>query len=277
MAELPLPTPLPGVIDTHCHLETSSKADRPTPERILDRARASGVVGFVVIGVGETTAQARHAVSLARAHRDVVASVGLHPHDAKEANEAMLSEIEALARDDRVTAVGEIGLDFHYDHSPRDVQRDVFREMIALARRVKKPIVIHTREAGQETLDVLESEGARDVGGVIHCFSEDLAFAKRAVEIDFDLSFSGIVTFKTAAAVQEVAKWAPRDRVLVETDAPYLAPVPMRGKICEPAMVVHTARFVAQLRGTTPEEIAIATSENARRRFAALRSTQEIQ
>jgi TatD DNase family protein len=236
---------------------------------VLARGRSVGLVGFMVIGVGEDAHEARGAVALAHQHDDVVAAVGVHPHEASKLSDATYDEIAALAADARVAAVGEIGLDYYYDHSPRDVQRDVFRKFIAVAKALRKPIVIHTRDAGQEPLDILESEGARDVGGIIHCFSEDLSFAKRAIDLDFDVSFSGIVTFKTAAAIQEVARWVPSDRFLVETDAPYLAPEPMRGKLNEPAMVVHTARFLAQHRGVAEEEIARATTENARRRLRA--------
>jgi TatD DNase family protein len=166
-----------------------------------------------------------------------------------------------------VVAVGEIGLDFHYDHAPRAVQAEVFRRFIALARRLKKPIVVHTRSAPAETLAVMREEGAREVGGVIHCFSEDLPFARQALDLGFDLSFSGIVTFKNAAQIREVAKWAPAESVLVETDSPYLAPVPRRGQRCEPAFVVHTATFLAELRGTTLSDIAEVTTQNACRRF----------
>jgi TatD DNase family protein len=170
-------------------------------------------------------------------------------------------------------AIGEIGLDYHYDHSPRDVQRAAFARLVGLARERKKPIVIHTRNAPSETIDILTSEGARDVGGVIHCFSEDQPFAEKALDLGFDLSFSGIVTFKTSLAVQQVARWAPLDRILVETDSPYLAPIPKRGKPNEPAYVVHTARRVAELRGISFEALAEATTVNAerafRRRFSA--------
>jgi TatD DNase family protein len=177
--------------------------------------------------------------------------------------------MEGLSGDERVTAVGEVGLDYHYDHSPRDVQRDVFATFIALARRVNKPLVIHTREAPGDTLDLLESEHAAEVGGVIHCFSEDRAFARRALDLGFDLSFSGIVTFKNAHSVHDVAAWAPVDRVMVETDSPYLAPVPRRGKTNEPSYLVYTARRVAELRGLTVEEIERRTTDNACRRFGA--------
>jgi TatD DNase family protein len=166
-----------------------------------------------------------------------------------------------------VSAVGEIGLDYHYDHSRRTTQRDVFARLVALARDVRKPIVVHTRSAPADTLDVLDCAGARDVGGIIHCFSEDRAFAARVLDLGFDLSFSGIVTFKNAAAVQEVAAWAPVERVLVETDSPYLAPVPLRGKKCEPAHVVHTLRYIADLRRMPEEELSAATLANTEARF----------
>jgi TatD DNase family protein len=257
------------LIDSHCHLDATyfpAGADEP-----LARAQAAGVSGFVVIGVGETTAQARRAVELAHQRpQDIAAVVGVHPHDASGVvadGSDVFAEIAALARDPAVVAVGEIGLDYHYDHSPRSVQRDVFARFIALARGVGKPIVIHTREAAADTLELLASEGARDVGGVIHCFSEDRAFADKALDLGFDLSFSGIVTFKSAKAIQEVAAWAPLDRVLVETDSPYLAPIPLRGKPCEPAYVVHTARQVAALRGLDLPTLAAATHANTERRF----------
>jgi TatD DNase family protein len=264
--------PLEGVVDSHCHVAVSSRGKQPAEpaDVVLDRARAAGVRGFVVVGVGETTLEAHNAVALAKQHPDIVAAIGVHPHDARRCDDAMFSELDALSREPRVAAIGEIGLDFHYDHSPRDVQRAVFRRFVQMARALKKPIVIHTRSAGQEALDILEQEGARDVGGVIHCFSEDVPFARRAIDLDFDISFSGIVTFKTATAIQEASRFVPKERLLVETDAPYLAPIPRRGKTCEPAYVVYTARYIAELRGVAPEEIAQQSAENARRRFAGL-------
>lgn len=264
--------PLEGVVDSHCHVAVSARGKQPaeSADVVLDRARAAGVRGFVVVGVGETTLEAHNAVALARKHPDIVAAVGVHPHDARLCDDAMVAELRALAAEPRVAAVGEIGLDFHYDHSPRDVQRAVFRRFVQLARELHKPIVIHTRSAGQEALEILEQEGARDVGGVIHCFSEDVPFARRALDLDFDVSFSGIVTFRTATAIQEAARFVPSDRLLVETDAPYLAPIPLRGKPCEPAYVVYTARYLGDLRAVPPEEIARLSAENARRRFAGL-------
>jgi TatD DNase family protein len=253
------------LIDTHCHLDPQYFPDGP--DAALERARSVGVDTFVGIGVGPDLSAARNVVEVAARRQDVFAAVGVHPHDAGGLDDAMAREVEALAAHPRVVAIGEIGLDYHYNRSEPDVQRAAFRRLIAIARRLDRPIVIHTREAPEDTLAILEQEGARDVGGIIHCFSEDLAFAKRALDLDFDLSFSGIVTFKTSRSVQEVAAWAPPDRILVETDSPYLAPVPLRGKPCEPSYIVHTARRVAELRGETFEELARRTSENARRRF----------
>lgn len=254
-----------ALVDAHCHLDPGYFPEGP--DAVLERARAAGVVGFVVVGVGEDLGPARAAVALAEARpREISAAVGLHPHDAKALDDAMAEELRALAARPEVAFFGEIGLDYHYEHSPRDVQREVFDRMVAMAVELGKPIMIHTREAALDTLVLLETSRARDVGGVIHCFSEDRAFAERALDLDFDLSFSGIVTFKNARAVQEVAAWAPLDRILVETDSPYLAPNPLRGKRCEPAYVAHTARAVAELRGIPLEELARATTDNARRR-----------
>lgn len=251
-------------IDSHCHLDGGGLAGA---DEVLSRARAAGVGAFVVVGVDRTLDAARFAVELAERRDDVRAVVGVHPHDASALTDAMLAELETLARHPRVAAVGEMGLDYHYMSSPMEAQKEAFRRQIDLARRLGKPIVVHTREAPADTIAVLAEEGARDVGGVIHCFSEDRPFAEKALDLGFDLSFSGIVTFKSAVPIHEVAAWAPDDRILLETDSPYLAPVPLRGKRCEPAYLVHTARRVAALRGRPVEEIARITAENTRRRF----------
>jgi TatD DNase family protein len=252
------------LFDTHCHL-----GSRYFPEdaaEAMRRARGAGVSRFACIGVGGLD-EAESAVALAKADADVVAVVGVHPHDAASADSALVDALSGLAREPKVVAVGEIGLDYHYDHSPREVQQDVFRRFIALARELGKPIVIHTRSAPADTLTILREEGARDVGGIIHCFSEDRTFAEGALDLDFDLSFSGIVTFKNAHSVHDVAAWAPADRIMIETDSPYLAPQPLRGKRCEPAFIVHTARRVAELRATTFEDLGEITTANALRRF----------
>jgi|SRR5580658_8487967 TatD DNase family protein len=264
---------MPALADAHCHLDLHHFAEGA--DAVMQRAFDAGVVGFVVVGLAgesddalQSIAPARVAVDLARRLPDhVAACVGLHPHDARFWTSALHDELRALSSDRAVVAVGEIGLDYHYDHSPRGTQRDVFARLIGLARELRKPVVVHTRSAPGDTLDILEQEGARDVGGIIHCFSEDRAFAVRALDLGFDLSLSGIVTFKNAVAVQEVAAWAPLDRLLVETDSPYLAPVPLRGKKCEPAHVVHTAMRVAELRGMPTEELCAATLANTEKRF----------
>jgi TatD DNase family protein len=263
-----------ALADAHCHLDPHHFGEGP--DAVMERARAAGVIGFVVVGLAgpahdaqDEIEPARFAVNLARRNAGhVAACVGLHPHDASAYSEPLCDGLRALAVGPEAIAVGEMGLDYHYDHSPRDKQRQVFARLIALAREVKKPIVVHTRSAAQDTLAILEGEGAREVGGIIHCFSEDRAFASRALDLNFDLSFSGIVTFKNARSVQDVAAWAPGDRILVETDSPYLSPVPLRGQKCEPAHVVHTLRFVAQLRATPVDELAALTLANTERRFA---------
>lgn len=251
------------LIDTHCHLDARSVGEHA--DEVLERARAAAVRAFVAIGVGGV-ASVRETLALAHRHADVVATVGVHPHEASRAD-AIWAEVAGDLGDARVVALGETGLDYHYDHSPRDAQAVAFREQIALARRWHLPLVIHTRSAPEDTLRILETEQARDVGGIIHCFSEDRSFAKRALDLGFDLSFSGIVTFKNARSVHDVARWAPEDRILVETDSPYLAPVPLRGRRCEPAHVVHTAAQVAALRGISLERLSAATRDNACRRF----------
>lgn len=256
-----------ALVDAHCHLDSGYFPEGA--DAVMQRAGEAGVVGFVVVGVGRDLTPAREAVALARRRPEsVCACVGVHPHDAATWNEDVSRELSALAREPEVVAIGEIGLDYHYDHSPRETQKAVFARLVGLAREVRKPIVVHTREAAADTLDILDREGARDVGGIIHCFSEDRPFAERALDLGFDISLSGIVTFKNARSVQEVASWAPLDRLLVETDSPYLAPLPLRGKRCEPQMMVHTARKVAELRGIPVEELAEATRRNTERRFA---------
>ncbi len=254
------------LIDTHCHLDPQYFP--LGPDEAIERAREVGVVGFVVIGVGVDLAPARSAVTLAkRMPGRAGAAVGVHPHDAATLDDTAYAELAELSADPAVVAIGEIGLDYHYDHSPRDVQRQTFARLVGLARERNKPIVVHTRSAPADTLAILTAEGARDVGGVIHCFSEDRAFAEKALDLGFYLSFSGIVTFKASRSIQDVASWAPLGRILVETDSPYLAPIPKRGRPNEPAYVVHTARRVAELRGMAFEALAEATTLNAERAF----------
>ena len=208
------------------------------------------------------------AIAIARKHPDwISATVGVHPHDEKHLDDVLCDAIREAGNDRSVVAIGETGLDFHYDHSPREQQMEAFRRQVAIAKELKKPLVVHTRSAPKETLQVLREEHAGDVGGVIHCFSEDAPFAAAALDLGFVSSFSGIVTFNKAVEVQEAARKQPKDALLVETDAPYLAPMPKRGKRNEPAYVAHTARRVAELRGEDPEALAETTYQNALRIF----------
>lgn len=253
------------IVDSHCHLDYAASPEERAA--VLARGRAAGIAWFVTVGVGRGTDGARDAIAIAESEPDVRATAGVHPHDAAECTEATLAAMEAMIAHDKVLAVGEIGLDYHYDNSPREVQQRVFRRFVALAKAAKKPIVIHTREAAADTLAILREEGARDVGGVIHCFSEDEAFARAAMDLDFDISLSGIVTFRKAEAVRAAAKVIPLDRLMIETDSPYLAPIPMRGKPNEPSYLAHTARQLAELRGMPEDELRARTTETATRRF----------
>lgn len=254
------------LIDTHCHLDFDDYGDERGA--VIDRGRAQGVRWFVTIGSGRGVESAIAAVALSKGNPDVLATVGVHPHDASVATASAIDAMEAVAASEpRVVAVGEVGLDYHYDHSPREAQREAFRRFVHVARRVKKPLVIHTREAAEDTLAVLREEGARDVGGVIHCFTEDAAFARAALDLGFDISFSGIVTFKSSESLRAVARMLPRDRFMIETDAPYLAPVPMRGRRNEPGYIAHTAKSLAATVSMDEDELRRVTSTNAIRLF----------
>jgi len=218
--------------------------------------------------VGCVDAEAGHRRALRVAEElDEPASAGVHPHDAKLMTDDTIDELRGLAREKRIVAIGELGLDFHYDHSPRDVQREVFRRQVRLARDVGLPVIVHTREADLETAALLEEEGAAEVGGVIHCFTGGHELCDRALALGFHVSFSGILTFPRAQVIQEVAAKVPLERLLVETDAPFLAPPPHRGKRNEPAFVAEVVKKVALLRGTTAEAVAEATLVSFRRLF----------
>ena len=254
------------LFDTHCHLDDPRLAEEL--DDVLARAREAGVRRITTIGCAHDVASVDSAIDIANAHPDwISATVGVHPHDAKELDDALCDAIQQAGSDPAVVAIGETGLDYHYDHSPREVQAEAFRRQVGIARALGKPLVIHTRSAPKETLQILREEDARDVGGIIHCFSEDAPFAAAALDLGFVSSFSGIVTFKKAVAVQEAARKQPADALLVETDAPYLAPIPKRGKRNEPGYVAHTARRIAELRGDDPEALVEATYENAIRLF----------
>jgi TatD DNase family protein len=233
---------------------------------VVARAREAGVAHMLIVGGVDAEAGHRRALAVAGA-LGVPASAGVHPHEAKLATEEIYAELATWARDRKIVAIGEIGLDFHYDHSPRDVQREVFRRQIRLAREVGLPVIIHTREADAETATILEDERAGEAGGVIHCFTGGPELAERALAIGFFISFSGIVSFPRSEGIQKIAATMPLDRLLIETDSPFLAPIPHRGKRNEPAFVVDVARKVAALRGIAAEEVGAAALANFNRLF----------
>ena len=253
------------MIDSHSHIDMPQfDADR---DAVVARAREAGVTSMLIVGGVDEEGGHRRALKVA-GELGLPASAGIHPHEARLATEQAYDELRGLARDGRIVALGELGLDFHYDYSPRDVQRDVFRRQIRLAREVGLPVIVHTREADAETADILEEEGAEETGGVIHCFTGGEDLARRALALGFFISFSGIVAFPRAEVVQEVARTVPEERLLVETDSPFLAPPPHRGKRNEPAFVLDVARAVARLRGAPLEQVGRATEANFRRLFA---------
>jgi TatD DNase family protein len=252
------------MIDSHCHLDSAEfNEDR---DAVIERAIAAGVTHMLAIGTGDGPPDLEAGLRLADKYSAFYATIGIHPHDAAKAGPDDFKRLADLLAHPKVLAVGEIGLDYHYDFSPREIQKSAFIQQMEIAAAAGKPIVIHTREAWDDTLALIEQHWAsHGIGGIMHCFSGGPAEASRAVDLGFYLSFGGIVTFPKALVVQEAAKSAPRDRILVETDAPYLAPVPKRGKRNEPALIVHTARKLAELRGESYEELCDVTSENFHR------------
>jgi TatD DNase family protein len=253
-----------SLIDSHCHLDHEQfDADR---EAVVERALAAGVGQIVAIGTGDGPPDLEAGIRLADRYPAFYATAGVHPHEAAKAKEETYVRLSALLAHPKVIAAGEMGLDYHYDFSPRETQRAVFVEQMRVARDARKPIVIHTREAWDDTLALLQQHWAPSgIGGIMHCFSGGPREAEQALALGFYLSFGGILTFPKAVDVQQAARLAPADRILIETDAPYLAPVPKRGKRNEPAFLVETARKLAELRGETVEQIAASTSENFKR------------
>ena len=255
-------------IDSHAHIDgLEFDADR---EQVIQRARDAGVSAILNVGTGDPHSGAlERALELAEKHADIYAAVGTHPHDARLFDERAEERIWKLATGSpKVIAWGEIGLDFHYDNSPREVQIDTFQWQLRLAREISLPVIIHTREAEAETAEILQSHWAgSNLPGIMHCFSGSAELAQKAIEIGFSISFSGIVTFKKAEDLRAVAKQVPLDRLLIETDCPYLAPIPFRGKRNEPAYVAEVARCLAELRGLELEEIARITTSNFARIF----------
>jgi TatD DNase family protein len=242
--------------DSHCHL-TMSDADAA-----LARARAAGVRGFVVPGT--KLDDAPRAVAVAENNDDVWAAVGFHPHEAKDCDDAAFAEIERLAASPRVVAIGECGLDYHYMHSPRETQIAVFERHLELARRMDKPIIVHNRESTEDMVSILTASRAR---GTLHSFTESEDVARKFIEAGYFISFSGIVTFRSADALRACAKALPHERVLIETDTPFLAPVPFRGRDNEPAYVVKVAELLATLWGLPIDEVAARTTANFEKAF----------
>ena len=247
------------LVDAHCHLD-DRRYDGDRLE-MIQRARGVGVTHFVTVGCDPEGID--RALALAAVHSDVWCTAGIHPHGAKDVEDAFLDGLEPLFARPRVVAVGECGLDYYYDNSPRERQREVFARQVALARRVRKPIMVHVRDAYDDTLDILTSENARDVGGIIHCFTGTWQWAQKALDLGFHLSIPGVVTFAKPGELVDVVRQAPLERLLTETDSPYLAPSPHRGKRNEPAFVAHVAEKIAEVRGMTVEAVRDQTARNA--------------
>jgi len=251
------------LIDSHCHINFDPLGDEV--EQVIQRAHEKGVNRMICVSVNlEDYPQV---LDLATRYDNVYASVGVHPNE-QEGRDPEVDELVKLAADEHVVAIGETGLDYFRTEEKMDWQHNRFRRHIEAAKQSRKPLIIHTRDSSKDTLQLMKEEGARDAGGVMHCFVEDWDTAKQAMDQGFYISFSGIVTFKSAVELQEVAKKIPLDRMLVETDSPYLAPVPFRGKTNEPGYTRHVAEFVADLRGMELEELAVATTGNCERLFS---------
>lgn len=247
------------LVDSHCHFDLLNEDITPDEvENFVADAKKQGVAYFLNVCV--SISRFKQVLLPAETYPFVFASVGLHPNDTDE--ETSVAELVKLSKHPRVVAIGETGLDYFRSSGELDWQRERFRNHIRAAREVKKPLIIHTRNAIRDTLDIMREESAKDVGGVMHCFTENWDAAQEAMEMGFCISFSGIVTFKNAAVIQDVAGKVPLDHMLIETDAPYLAPVPMRGKPNEPAYVRHTAEFIADMRNISLDDIAKHTTDN---------------
>lgn len=257
------------LIDSHCHLEYEGLVEDRAG--VLARARAAGIGGF--LNISTRASEWRQVVGTAEREVDVWASVGIHPHEADQHADLGAEVLREATRHPRVVGIGETGLDYYYDRSDREVQRKLFRVHVGVSRETGLPLIIHTRDAEEDTLAILEEEmGQGGFPALIHCFTASAHFARRVLDLGLSISLSGIVTFKNARELQEIAKEIPQDRLLVETDSPFLAPVPHRGCKCEPAFVADTARFLAGLRGETAEALAATTTANFFRLFAKAQS-----
>ena len=260
------PQPTLSIVDSHCHLADARLRD--DVDQIIARARLAGVRTIISVGAIGPIDTDRLAVEIAERNRGVYAAVGVHPHDASACSESRIAELRELAASPSVVAIGESGLDFHYMHSPQEAQEASLRRHLALATALNKPIVIHCRDAEERLAAIVRETGMPPHGAVIHCFTGNAQSVREFLALGFHISFSGIVTFRKAAQVRAAALLVPNDRVMAETDAPYLAPEPYRGKRNEPAYVVRTVEVLAQLRGVAVEALGAATAANARRLFS---------
>ena len=254
-----------GLIDSHAHIQGREYAGET--EAVLERARQAGVEQIIVVGGAGDMSSNTAAVALADSFPSVYATVGMHPHDAKDVGAEELARLKELAVHPKVIAVGETGLDYYYNHSPHDVQSRVFTRFIEMARETDLPIVVHERDAARDSAELLRSEGSGKLRGVIHCFTGDYYAARDYLDLGFYLSFSGIITFKNADPLRSVVQRVPLQRMLVETDSPYLTPVPHRGKRNEPAYVRVVAETVARVKRITLEQVAHTTTGNVRQLF----------
>ncbi|HLS60231.1 MAG TPA: TatD family hydrolase [Virgibacillus sp.] len=251
------------LFDTHVHLNARQYKD--DYEEVIKRATEAGVTYMVVVGFDRETIPL--AIEIAEENEHIYAAVGWHPVDAIDCTESDLDWIETLSAHPKVVAIGEMGLDYHHDRSPKDIQKEVFRKQIALAKRVNLPIIIHNREATEDIIEVLQAEGADEVGGIMHCYNDSVRYVETCLEMNFYISLGGPVTFKNAPLPKEVATHIPLDKLLIETDAPFLTPHPYRGKRNEPAYVTLVAEKIAELREITVEEVGKVTTENALKLF----------
>jgi len=259
------------LIDSHAHIDFPQFAE--DREAMLDRARVAGVTTLLAIGTGPGPEKLDSALPFAEEHDWIYATVGIHPHEAKQVVPRHFDELSKLAQHPKVIAWGEIGLDYFYDHSPREVQQKVFRDQMALAAQAKLPIIIHCRDAWSDCLNILEEVWRPSgLGGILHCFSSTLEDARRGIEMGFMISFAGNSTYPKAQNLRDIAKALPLENILIETDAPYLAPQPWRGKRNEPAYVAEVARTLANVRNCPAEEMASATAQNFRRFFGLARA-----
>lgn len=251
-------------IDSHAHLDDERfDIDR---EMLIENLKNNNV--DLVFNIGADIKTSKASIELAKKYQHIYAVVGVHPHDAKDVEDNYLDILRELSSEEKVVAIGEIGLDYYYDNSPRDIQRKVFKEQINLAKELNLPIVVHTRDASQETFDILkEASEEGPIRGIMHCYSGSVEMAREYIKLGFYIAIGGPVTFKNSKVVKEVAQEIPLDKLLIETDCPYLTPEPLRGKRNEPIFIRHTAEKVAQLRGISLEELAKATSDNAKRIF----------